>query len=80
MLQKLISLMSTKGSNAVGRDHGQTLPVRGKLDGASCVSDSFSVTFSPISFCKDVLGCPVRVKPTETCSFGVLLVKPRSDV
>ena len=72
--------MSTKGSNAVGRDHGQTLHVRGKLDGASCISDSFSVTFSPISFCKHVLGCQVRVKPTETCLLGGLLVKPRSDV
>ena len=61
--------MSTN-SNAVGRDHGQTLHVRGKLDGASFIRDSFSVTFSPISFRKHVLGCQVRVEPTETCLFG----------
>ena len=42
--------MSTKGPNAVGRDHGQTLHVRGKLDGASCISDSLSVTFTHFAY------------------------------
>ena len=67
--------MSTKGSNTVSRHHGETLPtlhVRGKVNGASWGSDCFSVTFSPISFREHVLGCQVRVKPTEPCLFGML--------
>ena len=64
--------MSTKGSDTMSRHHGEALHVRGKLNGASWRSDSFSVTFSPISFCEHGIGCQVREKPTEPCLVGML--------
>ena len=71
MLQKLIDFIDVnKGLKRSGpRPWPNPSRPRGKLDADSCISDSFSVTFFPIGFGKHVLGCQVRVKPTETCLF-----------